>query len=305
VPYFLAEGVGQFAYGKGKGGFGRRYRRAGELNVQEKQAIWHAQIHDRGQHTARNAGVVAWCAFDYASLINPYQAVKCPGVADVFRIPKLGAAFYQVQVDPKVRPVIQPAFYWDFGPQSPSGPGDRAAIFSNCERLELWVNGKRHGSLLPDRENYPHLQYPPFFANLNIDGSQKPELRIDGFLGSKRVLSRSFSADPAHDRLWLQADDTQLVADGADATRLVFRTVDKYGAPRPFERGAVALALSGPGIIVGDNPFVWDDSGGAGAVWIKTVANQLGRIHVTATHARLGKQSIRIQAVKASSAQAG
>jgi beta-galactosidase len=295
VPFFLAEGVGQFAYGTGKGGFGRKYRRAGELKVQQQQAIWHAQIHDRAQSNARTAGVVAWCAFDYASLVNPYNAMKCPGVADVFRIPKLGASFYQAQVDPAVRPVIQPSFYWDFGPQSPSGPGQDAAIFSNCDRLELWIGGKLHSSVLPDRANYPHLKYPPFFAKLTLDGTGKPELRIDGFLGAKRVLSRSFSSDPAHDELWLKADDGTLIADGSDATRLVFRAVDKFGAPRPFVTGEVSLDLSGPGVIVGDNPFRWDDSGGAGAVWIKTLPNCAGRIKVTATHASLGKKSVEIK----------
>jgi beta-galactosidase len=294
VPYFLTEGVGQFAYGAANGGFGRKYRRAGDLKFQQQQAIWHAQIHDRGQRSPRNAGVVAWCAFDYASLLNPHHAVKCPGVADVFRIPKLGASFYQAQVDPKVRPVIQPNFYWDFGPHSPAGPGDKAAIFSNCDRLELWVNGKLHASVLPDRENYPHLKYPPFFANLALAGAGKPELRLDGFLGTKRVLSRSFSSDTAQDQLWLKADDAELIADGSDATRLVFHAADKFGAPRPFAGGTVALDLSGPGVIVGDNPFRWDDSGGVGAVWIKTMPDRPGRIRVAATHAALGAKSIEI-----------
>jgi beta-galactosidase len=294
VPYFLAEGVGQFGYGKGKGGFGRKYRRAGDLTLQQQQAIWHAQIHDRGQRTPRNAGVVAWCAFDYASLVNPYNAVKCPGVADVFRIPKLGASFYQVQFDPKVRPVIQPDFYWDFGPNSSSGPGEKAAIFSNCERLDLWINGKLHASVLPDRENYPHLKYPPFFANLTLDGSHKPELRIDGSLGTKRVVSRSFSSDTSKDQLWLKADDAELIADGSDATRLVFRAVDKFGAPRPFVGGEVTFILSGPAMIVGDNPFRWDDSGGAGAVWIKTLPDRTGGLKVTAAHPVLGRKSVQI-----------
>jgi beta-galactosidase len=222
--------------------------------------------------------------------------VKCPGVADVFRIPKLGASFYQAQVDPNVRPVIQPSFYWDFGPQSPSGPGDRAAIFTNCDRLELWIGGKLHASILPDRENYPHLKHPPFFANLTVEGAGKPELRIVGFLGTQRVLSRSFSDDPAHDQLWLKADDRALIADGADATRLVFRAVDKFGAPRPFVTGEVTLDLSGPGVIVGDNPFRWDDSGGPGAVWIKTVPERAGRIKATATHAKLGSKAAQIAA---------
>jgi beta-galactosidase len=297
VPYFLTEGVGQFAYGPGKGGFGRRYRRAGDLDVQQQQAIWHAQIHDRGERTPRNAGVVAWCGFDYASLINHYQGVKCPGVADVFRIPKLGASFYQAQVEPQVRPVIQPNFYWDFGPKSPSGPGEKAVIFSNCERLELWIDGKLHALVLPDRENYPHLKYPPFLANLTLAGARKPELRIDGFLGTKQILSRRFSADTTKDQLWLKADDAELIADGSDATRLVFRAVDRFGAPRPFVGGDVTFELTGPGAIVGDNPFRWDDSGGAAAVWIKTVVDKPGRIKITATHAALGKKFVEIKVV--------
>ena len=294
VPYFLTEGVGQFGYGLGKGGFGRKYRRAGDLKLQEQQAIWHAQIHDRAQRNPRIGGVLAWCAFDYASLVNPYNAVKCPGVADVFRIPKLGASFYQAQIDPKLRPVIQPNFYWDFGPQSPSGPGEKAALFSNCDRLELWVNGKLRASVLPDRENYPNLKHPPFFADLSADGRDKPELRIDGFVGSQRVLSRSFSSDTTQDQLWLKTDDDELVADGSDATRLVCRAADKYGAPRPFVGGVVALQMHGPGLIVGDNPFQWQDSGGAFAVWIKTQSGCPGRITVVATHTSLGQKTVRI-----------
>lgn len=119
VPYFLTEGVGQFAYGNKKGGFGRKYRRAGDLDIQQQQAIWHAQIHDRAQRNPRFCGVVAWCAFDYASLINPYNAVKCPGVADVFRIPKLGAAFYRSQVDPRYARSSSPIFIGTLDQRAP------------------------------------------------------------------------------------------------------------------------------------------------------------------------------------------
>ncbi len=80
-----------------------------------QQALFHAQAHDKASYYPHLAGVIAWCAFDYSSLMNAYNTVKCPGVADVFRIPKLGATFYQAQVRPDVRPVILPNFYWDFG----------------------------------------------------------------------------------------------------------------------------------------------------------------------------------------------
>jgi len=292
VPYMISEAVGQFNYG-GKG-FGRKYRRAGDPALQTQQALLHAQAHSKAASNSRCAGVIAWCAFDYGSLMNAYDGVKCPGVADVFRIPKLGASFYLAQVDPKVRPVIEPDFYWYFGPRTPSGPGERTAIFSNCERLELLTNGKPHAVLHPDRAGFPNLKYPPFFADLSMNGVAKPELRIDGYVDDALVLSRSFSADNSTDRLWLHADDTELQADGSDATRLAFGIVDKFSAPRPFAEGEVSFEVEGPAVIVGDNPFQLADSGGVGAVWIKTLPDRTGRIRITATHSSLGRSSVDI-----------
>lgn len=295
IPYMLAEAVGQYSYG-GKG-FTNRYRRAGDLAIQVQQAVWHAQAHDRAAAYERFTGVIAWCGFDYASLINPYHAVKCPGVADVFRIPKLGASFYQSQISPKIRPVIKPSFYWDFGPKSPRGPGRNAAIFSNCARLEIFVAGKKIAALQPDRANYPHLKYPPFFCDLDLDGAARPELRIDGYVGDRLALSRSFSSDPGQDRLLLNADDAQLIGNGADATRLVFKVADKYGTERAFAGGDVTFEITGPGVIVGDNPFGLADSGGVGAVWIRTAPGRSGRITVKAAHSSLGTKSVEIKAV--------
>ena len=199
-PYMLAETVGQCSYAA-KRGMNNKYRRAGNLQLQMQQALYHAQAHSRAAAYPRMAGVIAWCAFDYASLINSYRAVKCPGVADVFRIPKLGASFYQAQVSPKMHPVIQPNFFWDFDPQSPRGPGKHAAIFSNCDRLEIFVAGKLFASAQPDRENFPNVEYPPFFCDLDIeDAAAKPELRIDGYVGDRLALSKSFSSDPTQDQ---------------------------------------------------------------------------------------------------------
>ncbi|HZM01628.1 MAG TPA: glycoside hydrolase family 2 TIM barrel-domain containing protein [Candidatus Saccharimonadales bacterium] len=293
VPYMLAEVVGQFSY-EARKGFNNKYRRAGDLTLQVNQALYHAQAHDRAAASQGNSGAIAWCAFDYGSLINAYNGVKCPGVADVFRIPKLGAAFYQAQLSPKVRAVILPDFYWDFGSQTPRGPGKNAAIFSNCDRLEIFVAGKSIATALPDRKNYSHLQYPPFFCDLDVDGASHPELRIDGYVGGAIALSKSFSSDPSQDQFFLAPDDAELIADGSDATRLVFKVTDKFGAERAFATGEVSFETTGPGLIVGDNPFSLKDSGGVGAIWIKTAPSQPGRITLTAVHSLLGKKSIEI-----------
>jgi beta-galactosidase len=292
VPYMLSECVGQFSYG-GRG-FNNKYRRAGDLKLQMSQALFHAQAHDGAGNYPRFCGVIAWCAFDYSSQMNAYNEIKCPGVADVFRIPKLGAAFYQAQVSPKIKPVIQPNFYWDFSNQSPNGPGKNAAIFSNCNRLEIFLDGRKIANAEPDRKNFPHLLHPPFFCDLEIEKVKgKPELRIDGYVGESLVLSKSFSSDTRTDKLFLASDDAELNGDGVDAMRLVFKVVDKFGADRAFAGGEISFEITGPGIIVGDNPFtLLDDSGGVGAVWVKTVPNSSGQIVVKATHSALGEKSV-------------
>ena len=243
VPYMLAETVGQRTYTEK--GFGNFYRRAGDVAVQCKQAIYHAQAHDRAGAYERFCGVIAWCAFEYGSPQNSYKGVKNPGVADVFRIPKLGASFYQSQVSPDVRPVIVPNFYWDFGPSTPRGPGENAAIFSNCERLEIFVDHKHHATLEPDRKNYPNLRYAPFFADLSLDGTGYPVLRIDGYAAGHLALSRSFCSDASKDQFLINADDAAITGDGIDATRLVFRVADRFGAPRLFAGGDVDLRANG------------------------------------------------------------
>ncbi len=294
VPYVLAEAVGQYNYAHGRG-FDAKYRRTGDVVLQQAQALRHAQAHDRGMALPRLAGIIAWCAFDYGSLVNADHGVKCPGVYDVFRIPKLGAAFYLAQLSPEVRPVIQPDFYWDFGPEMPLGPGKNAVVFSNCDRLEIFIDGEKKSEALPDRTGFPHLKYPPFLCDLSVEGAVSPELRIDGYLAGKLLLSRSFSSDRGKDQFSFAADDQEIIGDGSDATRVYFETVDRFGAMRPFAAGEVQFVLTGPGVIIGDNPFHLKDAGGVGAIWIKSQPNSSGRIVVEATHSTFGKKSVTLR----------
>jgi beta-galactosidase len=75
----------------------------------------------------RYAGLLGWADIDHASLNGGnrvWKSMKTPGVLDTFRAPKPGAAFYRSEVDPRVRPMVLPVFFWDFGADSPpDGPG--------------------------------------------------------------------------------------------------------------------------------------------------------------------------------------
>ena len=64
----------------------------------------------------------------------------------------------------------------------------------------------------------------------------------------------------------VKADDTELIADGIDMTRVVFQVTDEFGNDRPFAVGAIQFTIEN-GEIIGDNPFAL--VGGCGAVWIK------------------------------------
>ena len=296
VPYLFAEAVGQFNYAEGKG-FNCMYRRDALPKIQQYQAIYHAQAHNKAAGMEGVCGLIGWCAFEYSSLLNSYKAIKNPGVADVFRIPKLGASFYQSQCSPALKQVIQPNFYWDFGQRSPMGPGKNVAIFSNCDRLEIFVNDRHHSSLTPDRKNYANLKYPPFFVDLEIPSADHPELKINGYVGPNMVFSRQFSSNPKEDKFILEADDRELNGNIIDATRIVFYVADKYGSKRPYADGTVQFEIDGPATIIGDNPFDLKESGGAGAIWVKTNGQKSGAISVLATHSSLGERKVTIKLI--------
>jgi beta-galactosidase len=286
VPYMVSESVGALAGPP-------TYRWIDPGEVLAEQALLHAQVHNIAQSQDRYAGLLAWAGFDYASMTGGnkiWQTLKTPGVVDTFRVPKPGAAFYQSQVDPKVRPVVLPVFFWDFGPGStPGGPGSNAMIATNCDQLEIFIGGAHYGTAYPDFAQLPGLAHPPAFASINVDGAARPELRIDGYVGGNLVTSTKMSADTSADRLALFADDSSIGADGSDTTRLTFRALDVYGNQRRGVTGDVHLSLAGPATLIGDNPFSFSKYGGVGGAFVRSVRGRTGKVTVTATHRTLGK----------------
>ncbi len=286
LPYMVSESVGAL---DGP----RLYRWIDGGEAMSAQALMHAQVHDIAQADAAYAGLLAWCGIDYASLNGNYgiwHALKWVGVLDTFRVPKPGASFYRSQMDPAVAPLILPAFFWDFGPNSPAnGPGSGAMIATNCDLLEVYLDGQLHTTGTPDASNFGSLSHPPVFVDLTVDGSGLPTLRIDGYVDGAIATSVQMSSDPTMDRLGLELDDDLIEGDGSDATRLTFRALDAYGNQRPYVGGDVTLQISGPGVLVGQNPFNFGIYGGVGGAFVRSVAGGTGVVTVTAAHPSLGR----------------
>jgi beta-galactosidase len=269
-----------------------------------RQAALHGQAQSQARSNTGYSGMLGWAAFDYASPQGPGGAsVKWAGVADGFRVPKPGAAIYQSQVDPGIRPVIVPVFFWEPGGAVPA-PAP-AMIASNCERLEIFIGGVHVTTAQPAFGSplYGSLAYPPFLVDLPVlPRNARPDLLIQGHAGGQRVAEVRMSPDPAYDRLVMKADDVAIAADGSDATRAVFRAVDAYGNQRRHLTGEVALTLTGPAALVGDNPFAFGAYGGLGAVWIRSLAARPGTITLAATVPGLGGAEVQVQSVSANHA---
>jgi beta-galactosidase len=264
-----------------------------------EHALRHARVHDQLASDARYAGGIAWCAFDYNTHANfgSGDRICYHGVADIFREPKRAAGFYRSQCDPGEEVVLEPALHWAAG--DAAGLLSRIVVCSNCEHLKLFLGGRFLVEGGPDRKQFPHLAHPPFvFTELALDLLQNwADLRIEGYIGGKQVIVRNWSGQGLDQQFVLTPDDSQLLADGADCTRLVLRVTDEFGNVRPFAADAIRLEIEGPAELIGENPCLL--VGGAAAVWIRSTQSS-GTVRITATHPRLGERNTRIEIVPAS-----
>jgi beta-galactosidase len=261
---------------------------------QREHTLRHARIHDQIASDPKFSGGIGWCAFDYNTHFNfgSGDRICYHGVSDIFRLPKPAAGFYKSQCDPEEEIVLEPAFHWA---RNDEDTGFTVALIcSNCDHIKLFLDSgtgfQQIAEANPDRDQFPHLRYAPFSVALDKKSIRDwGDLRIDGFLQGKQVISKSFSGRGVDRRFELLADDNELIADGADTTRIVLRVTDEYGRIRPLANDPIQFELTGPADLIGDNPFSL--TGGTGAVWIRAQQSP-GTVVLKAKHPRLGTRQV-------------
>ena len=256
----------------------------------------HARVHDHIAGNVKIAGGIGWCAFDYNThdYFGSGDRICYHGVSDIYRIPKPAAGFYKSQCEPSEEIVLEPAFHWAPGDENEAFT--QAMVLSNCERVKYFVDDKLIAEVEPDRKTYPNLKYPPFTANLRpvIWGSGKwAVLRLEGWIGGKKVIERRMSGKGVDQKFAAAADDKQIHADGIDMTRVVFSVTDEFGNIRPYAQGVIQFTIEN-GEIIGDSPFAL--VAGGGAIWIRST-KRAGVIRLTAKYPRLGSSVVEIRSV--------
>ncbi len=252
----------------------------------------HAHIHDQLASSPQYAGGIGWCAFDYNTHgdFGSGDRICYHGVTDMFREPKPAAGFYKSQCDPAEEVVLEPAFHWARGDASIGF--SKAVICSNCDHIKLYIADELVADVEPDRKTFQHLQYAPFIVELGELFHKWGDLRLEGYIQGKQVIVKKYSGKGIDQKFTLLPDDTSLIADGADTTRVVLRVTDEFDAIRPFANDAIKFELEGPAEIIGDNPF--SVVGGTGAIWIRA-KEQAGTVRLAATHPVLGRQTVEFQ----------
>ncbi len=254
----------------------------------------HARIHDQLASNPQYAGGIGWCAFDYNTHygFGSGDHICYHGVADMWRTPKPVAGFYKSLCDPDEQPVLEMGHHWARNDESVGITS--VYLCSNCDTLRLTMNDKNGKTIVigeggPDRKTYANLKYAPFDFPVKTSIDVWGDLHVEGFVGGKKVIERSWSGSGIDAKFVLVPDDTALVADGADTTRVVLRVNDEFGNVRPFAADAITFKLDGPAELIGDNPFGL--IGGTGAVWVRA-KDTAGTVTLHAEHPILGSQSV-------------
>lgn len=199
---------------------------------------WARQMNSTYAHLEL-AGSVGWAAFDYASpeFNTPWAVTAYHCLDDVYRLPK-GFAGYVVesQKDPDLYgAVVHILSYWRRG---------EAALWvaSNADEVEVLVNGKSIGRQRPSE--YTSLPHPLFKFALG-DAFQKGTVEAVAYRHGEEVAREQMRTPEDAQALQVIPDDSAIIGDSADITRVVVYAVDANGTIAPYEDRRINIDVQG------------------------------------------------------------
>ena len=184
-------------------------------------------------------GAFVWTGFDYRGEPTPYgwPCINSHfGIMDVCGFPKNNFHYYQSWWTEKTVLHIAPHWNW----KGKEGTPISVWCQSNCDRVELFLNGKSLGEKKMERNS--HLEWSiPYEPGV---------LEAHGWRNEKQVVTRvETTGKPSS--LQLIADRTTINADGEDVSIITVSCKDARGRAVPDASNSVKFDLSGPGKIIG------------------------------------------------------
>ena len=186
------------------------------------------------------AGGFAWTGFDYKGEPTPYQWPDVNshfGIMDMCGFPKDNYYYYQAAWKPE--PIVHLLPHWNWAGKE--GQPVRVVAFSNCDSVELFLNGHSLG-----RKPMPRNEH------LDWDVPYAPgTLSAKGYHGETVAAATTVETTGAPASLRLSTDRTTLTADGEDVTPIKVEVLDASGRVVPTANNPVAFQLKGAGHLAG------------------------------------------------------
>lgn len=187
------------------------------------------------------AGEFVWTGYDYRGEPNPFSwpaVTSQAGVMDLAGFPK--PIYYYWKNVWQQEPSVSIAQDWSLSADQ-IGKDVLVRVFSNCDRVELVLNGKSVGTLDVPKDRYVdwHVAYAPGV------------LTALGKKGDRVIARDAVSTAGAPAGLRLTAEVKRLKANGEDVAPIAVTVVDAAGKVVPTADNDIEFSVTGDGVIAG------------------------------------------------------
>jgi len=227
-----------------------------------------------------------WVMFDYNRGMAP--DLEYSGVMDICRLPKFSTYFFQSQrniSDTEFgKPMIFIASFWQ------PGISKGVRVYSNCDEVELFVDGTSVGRQKPDKNNISNnLFHPPFSFSVNCE---KPgSLKAVGYYNGKASAEAAVSTAGEPENIKLVVDESGKTPTTNDIVFVYAYVTDKEGNTINTFNQDVTFTVEGAELM---SPAKTQALGGIATALIRTKTAK-GSATIKATANQLNTKSIQFQ----------
>lgn len=253
----------------------RQLRGDGEKRMLQQSVNFQESHNDN--LTGNITGDANWLMFDYKR--GYAQDIESSGIMDIFRLPKFAYYFYQSQRDvAESKPMLFIANYWD------NAATKSVKVYSNCDEVELLLNGKLIGRQKPDTGTMNNnLKHPSFTFNIAY---QAGVLTAKGYAKGQAVITTECKTPgkPSQIKLTVDYSGKNLTSNNNDIVFVYASITDENGTVVPTATDLIKFDISGAGEIIG--PSEIKAEAGIATLMLKAGISP-GKIHVSAVCAGL------------------